>query len=395
MNIRNLFALVSVLALAPSVASADEESALWGWNVSGGANFGFGLKTDLQVSPVNAMKCLPSLTPAVGPSRRAAAAAATPVTGGPRVVYDEEKGYFVDPSSSWGEAPGKESETWNWRLPDSSVVGEGAGRRFEMQGGEWGEVVSQAQTANIVAGDDSATAYGASVDLSHVLWASEDGDWGIDIAFGLSWMKALDCFKSGGVAVTRSATVESGDTVTTIPGEFFASEYARAESDNTWGNGRYDGGDPERDQYLIDLDSISTVSRTLASKSYADSMSVFSHGDYEEWEISMLLKPWYDVNDWLCLHAALGLGVTRSSFEYSMEAFCNGSPIYRSSQEFNEWRCYGIAGGGILLRAWDFDISCDGLFRWCQSDMDINGRDVRGSIQKPWAVLRLGLSYAF
>jgi len=398
-SIRVFCVLVSVLALASSAALADDGSALWGWNVSGGANFGFGLRTDLKVSPANALRAMPALTPAVGPTRKAAAAARTPVTGGPRVDYDESGSLFVDPSSSWGEAPGHESETWNWRLPDAAaegrVVGEGADRRFEMAGGEWSEVVSRSETTRSVSDDDGSVAYGASVDLSHALWMSEDATWGVDVVIGLTWLKAFDCFRAGGVAASRTATVENGDTVTSIPGAFFANEYARAEADDTWGNGRYDGSDPNRDQYLIDLDRVTTTSRTLGARSYSDSMSVSAHGDYEEWEISLLLKPWYDVNDWLCLHGLVGMGVTRSSFEFSMDAVSGGSTVYRSSQEFDEWRCYGLIGGGVLFRVYDFDLSCDGLFRWCQQDMDINGKDVHGTIEKPWATVRLGLSYAF
>jgi len=393
MNIRNFCALVSAVSLVSAAGGADEESSLWGWSVSGGANFGFGLKSDLQVSPVNAMRNMPNRTISVGPTRKAAAAASKPVAGGSRVNYGN--GYYIDPSSSWGDTPGNESETWNWKLPDSAVVGEGAGRHFEMDGAEWGEVVSQVQDVRNLTADDSSGAYGASVELCHGLWMSEDAKWGVDFAFGVSWLKSIDCFKASGVAARRSATVENGDSTVNIPGEFFASKYARAEDDGTWGNGTYNGDDPSRDQYLIDLDRITTSTRTLGSSGYSDSMTISARGDYEELELSGLLRPWYDVNDWLCVHAALGLGVTRSSFQYWLDAYSSGSTIYQSSEEFSEWRCYGIAGGGLLFRIWDFDLSCDGLFRWCQRDMDINGRDVHGSIEKPWAVVRVGLSYAF
>jgi len=386
---RFLFLIAAVVAAEGLRAETDD--AFWGWNISGGGNFGFGLKTDLRMSPVNAVKCLPALHPAVGPTKQAAIDAARLERGGAAHSYGTS-GAYIDPKSSLAD----DRYTVNWKLPDSAVRGTGGDRRFELDDGSWGEVVSSQQTQQEVGdGGDNAITYGASVELAHGLWSSEDGTWGVDFAFGLTWMRGNNCYKAGGVAATRSATVDRGDVTTTVGGGFFSLPWGVAEADDTWGNGTYDGSDYTRSAFELDLDSAQTVANTLSSQTYSDSMHVSARGDYEEWELAFMLRPWYDLTDWLCVHGTLGLGFTRSSFDYSMEAVCGGSTIYRSSEEFHEWRCYGIAGAGLLARFWDFDVSCDGLFRWCQDDMEINGKDVHGTLQKPWGVVRLGLSYNF
>jgi len=382
---------LAVMGFAAGELRAENNDILWGWSISGGGNFGFGLKTDLRTSPANAMKNMPALYPALGRTKQAAVDAATIKRGGDRYDYDGS-GSYIDPKSSLSD----KRYTVNWNLPDSAVRGTGAGRYFELDDGSWGEVVSSQQTQqNVGDSGDSAVTYGASIELSHGLWASEDGNWGVDFAFGLTWMRANDCFRSGGVAATRNATVDRGKAVTTITGPFFALPWAYAEADGTWGNGTYDGSDYTRNAFELDLDSAQTMAQTTSSQTYSDSLYLSANGNYEEWELAFMLRPWYDITDWLCVHGTIGLGVTRSSFDYSMEAICNGSAVYCSSEEFDEWRCYGLAGGGLLFRVWDFDLSCDGLFRWCQQDMEIDGKDIHGSIEKPCAVLRLGLSYSF
>jgi len=388
--------VVLAMALCGTVR-ADNESSLWGWNVSGGANFGFGLKTKLVNSSANALKALPKLHPDMGTKgREEAMKNSKPVPRGPRVDYGSDDGgaWYVDPASSWGEPDEYKHQTRNWRLPENHVDEDRTA--FVMNGENWGEVISHSETlAGGVAGSDQDVSYGASVELSHALWISENNSWGLDIALGLTWMKAADCFKSGGIIARREATTQDGTAKVTIPAGCLNSG-DMPEDDNTWGAAHYDGWEGSgRNEPLINLNRITVADGANPEKYYADTTYLHSHGDYEEWELAILLRPWYDINDWLCVHGAVGVGVTRSSFDYSMEAVCNGSTVYRSSEEFNEWNLYGIAGAGLLCRVWDFDISCDGLFRWCQQDMEINGRDVNGTIEKPWAVLRLGLSYAF
>jgi len=366
------------------VVSAGDEDKLWGWQISGGGNFGFGLKTKLTTSPTRAVNAVP------GTRKGAAETHAKPTVGGDKVVYGQDAGgeWYLDPKSSWGEDPAFANETINWRLPSSAVDDPDNPSAFVFEQGDWAGVKPNSERN--LNDTDRDVAYGASVELSHELWTAEEGNWGVDVAFGLTWMRANNCFRNRASA----AIVQEGKVKTTIPADCLQDPYGSSEDDDTWGAAAYDGtnsGNGRYNDFIINLDNI--VTEGMVGNEY--DLYLRTVGDYEEWEISALLRPWYEVKDWLYVHGTLGVGVTRSSFDVMTEAIYNGKRIYRSSQEFHDWCVYGIAGAGLVMRAGDFDISCDGLFRFFQDDMEIRGRDVRGSIERPWAVLRVGLSYAF
>jgi len=385
MNRYFFFVLVLALAVLPTSAAAENLGALWGWNISAGGNFGFGLKADLTTSGRSAAMVMPKTISTTDKK------VYDPTRANPYERVDFASGGYIDPNSEV-EAfyPG---ETINWGLPVSTDPS----APYALKGSNPYVRTTEIVNENGFSAGDSGVAYGASVDLSHVLYVSADGSWGIDIAFGLTWMRSYGFYEQNG-GLVASQRVEEGDFETTVRNGWIESGNFDPNDDGTWGGQAATQGeafDAGRYPTRLDMTTATYAYNPDGTRTRTESLTVNARGDYEEWEIAAMLKPWYDINDWLCVHGILGVGLTRSSFDYSMDAVFNGKQVYQSSQEFHEWRCYGIAGGGVLVRAWDFDVSCDGLFRWCQQDMKIDGKDVQGTLQKPWGVLRLGLSYAF
>ena len=376
-----------------ALPAAAGEGGFYGWRVSGGGNFAFGLKTSLGVKPGNAMTRLPAVPTATFSSSETEVKEKYELkTGGERVTFAD--GGYVDPNSTWTAGA---DGTVNWLLPASALTG---GKLVEVVDFETrttgdGEIHSQ----TVFGGDDDA-AYGASVQLDRTLWASEDNRWGVDAAIGLTWLKANDCFRASGVGATRNFTSETGRYVTEID----TSEILRNEAHNDYGNGTVDGSDATRYAPVIGWGELDTslgtkvnqyVEYVSSSSAGTGTMMMDAHGDYEEWEISVLVRPWYNLTDWWRVNAALGLGITRSEFDFAMNAAFNGEQIYASRQTFDEWRCYGLAGLGTTFRLWRVDLSADVLARWCQEDMDIDGRDVSGTLEKPDLALRIALGFEF
>jgi len=257
---------------------------------------------------------------------------------------------------------------------------------------DWAGYENVVESQNDVTGSDDGLAAGASVELSRLLYASKDGTWGVELAIGLQYLRCDNCFRAGGNCYSRSYDYvqgsESVDLYTYTPMRGWEADY-----NGLWGCGSYDlpdGGAPS-----LDLSYTKTASTISSSTTYSDAMRMSGSGDYEEWEISVLARPWYDVFDWWRLRGAIGIGVTRSEFDFAMNAALNGARIYTSNQEFDEWRCYGLVGAGTSFYLWGFDLGVDFLYRFCQDDMDIKGKDVSGTLEKPDLHLRLSLGYSF
>ena len=375
-----------------ALPAAAGEGGFYGWRVSGGGNFAFGLKTSLGVKPGNAMTRLPSVPAATFSSSEAEVKAKYEINGSKRVTFAD--GGYIDPNTTWTAGA---DGTVNWLIPASALTG---GKLiesvdFETRTSGGGEINSRT-----VFGGDDDTAYGASVQLDRTLWASEDNRWGVDAAIGLTWLKADDCFRASGVGATRNFSSETGRYVTEID----TSEILQNEGKTDYGNGTVDGSDPTRYSPVIGWGNFDTswgtkvnqyVEYVSSSSAGTGTMTLDARGDYEEWEISLLVKPWYCLTDWWRVNAAIGLGITRSEFDFAMNAAFNGEQIYSSQQTFEEWRCYGLAGLGTTFRLWRVDLSADVLARWCQDDMNIDGRDVNGSMEKPNLALRVALGIEF
>ena len=368
-------AVASFVALAQETAPQDqppewfvkqsEMSGFGGWRVSVGGSFGFGLKTKMDFAVPRQVYARPT-SPALGsPSDIAARLAA-----GQRVSF--LNGAYIEPMNGT-------QYTQNWRFPQSAVDREAGVVTLES---------TQLSGASGSGSDDDFT-YGVSFELARTLYAHEDG-FGVDLAVGLTWMRRNDCFKarSAGRYIDNSTYVYTPSRGSGNEGVLMRSPLDLVVIDGFYGSGTTSGRGA-----MFDWGDFgpNTVEQTSTSGSY----NISASGDYEELDILLMLKPWWEVTDFWRLTGTVGLGITRSEFESAVSATFGNGGSYSSHKTFDEWRCYGVAGLGTVLRYGRFDLSLDVLARFCQDDMKVKSEAISGKIEKPNLVLCAAVGFEF
>ena len=358
-----------VLSMMPATADwCDEEpdSGFGAWRVSAGGNICFGLKTKLGFNAPSRMYSGPT-SPVLG----SPADIASRLASGGRVEFLD--GAFIDPNGLM-LAP----NTQNWRFPVSSV---------DRATGE--VVLNSAQRADGVGGrgSDDDTAFGASIELARTLYAHEGG-FGVDFAFGLSWMRCNNCFKA-----SSSGTYASNSRYVYTPTAGSWNETLLKTAPLTPSGGYYGAGTGTGMGPVLDWTDFgpNTISQTGSPAAY----SLHASGDYEEWAFSFMLKPWWEVTDWWRLTGTIGLGTARSEFDCTVSGVFGSSGTYSSHDKFHEWKCYGIGGMGTVFRLWCVDLSFDILARFCNDDMSIRSESLSGKIEKPDVILSCALGFEF
>ena len=135
-----------------------------------------------------------------------------------------------------------------------------------------------------------------------------------------------------------------------------------------------------------------SVGAVTTPHTYTSSYS--ASGDYQELEMMLMARPWYELTDWCRVFGELGLGVSRSQFDFTYSAM-GGTGAVRSSQDFSEWDVYGVGGGGVLFRLWRCDLSIDFLARFLKDDLDVNGRYVSGHVERADWLMRVMVGVEF
>ena len=368
-------AVASLMAQAQETAPQDqppewfvqqsEMSGFGGWRVSAGGSFGFGLKTKMGFAVHRQAYARPT-SPALGSPSDIAARLAS----GQRASFLD--GAYIEPM-------GANENTQNWRFPESAVDRSTGVVTLES---------TQLSDRGIVgSGSEDDFTYGVSFELARTLYVHEDG-YGVDLAVGLTWMRRNDCFKarSSGRYINDStyvytpspgnmnSVVLTSPYITPVDGYYGAGTSSGMGAMFNWG----DFGP-------------NTVEQTSTSGSY----NISASGDYEEWDILLMLKPWWEVTDFWRLTGTVGLGITRSEFESAVSATFGNGGSYSSHKTFDEWRCYGVAGLGTVLRYGRFDLSLDVLARFCQDDMKVKSEAISGKIEKPNLVLCAAVGFEF
>ena len=159
--------------------------------------------------------------------------------------------------------------------------------------------------------------------------------------------------------------------------------------DGSYGAGTYDGPGPVLDLGGGDL-TVSHRWANISSSSRSSSYYLHAEGDYEDIEMTFAVKPFWDVTDWLRLRGTLGVAVSRTHFTFDVDG-----QGYSSRQRFDDWAVYGVGGLGGMLRWENFCLGVDFIARFLDDDIEIRGRDVRGSVERaPW-MLTVYAGYEF
>lgn len=375
-------AAVLMMGAATVCAGGDESREFYGWRVSAGANFAFGMRTKLNLKggrAIRALSPIPRPESSIGERKEL-----LPRAGGPRVDYSS--GAWVNPESGLDPSIG---DSWNWRIPDSARAGD----HFELGTHEWTEVEGSFSERGDGdrSGADDAFAPGVSLELSRELYRDEERGFGVDVAFGLAWYRRNKAFKSGGTVYSRSMTEERTDysaSATYSPG-WLNDPYARPDG-GWWGAGATDHGT------VMHFSDISVSERSFtSSRSVSDTLRLTGEGDYEEWELSLMARPWYELTDWWRVNATLGVGVSRSEFDFKMNAISGGRSVYAAKHEFSDWDVYALAGLGTTVRVGRFDLSLDFLARCLQDNLRIRCAEARGAVDKANWLVRAAIGFEF
>ena len=374
--------LMAVVVAVSAFAESGSFNTSWteGWRVTAGGAMNGNMRTKLGVRHDGAWRqALPAREPLPSGSTRAEAQAAGDAYGNfgeGRVDYPN--GGFIDPESSRAE-PG----TWNWHFPAGSF--DNGGRITVVNSYAEG---SFSESSSRVSGKDDDFAAGFSTGVERELWRK--GGFGADLGFGLSYFRNSGFFKAGGAAYTRTQSGSSGDYVTDIAfnPDVIGDPWAQ-NPDGSYGAGTYDGPGPVLDLGGGDL-TVSHRWANISSSSRSSSYYLHAEGDYEDIEMTFAVKPFWDVTDWLRLRGTLGVAVSRTHFTFDVDG-----QGYSSRQRFDDWAVYGVGGLGGMLRWENFCLGVDFIARFLDDDIEIRGRDVRGSVERaPW-MLTVYAGYEF
>ena len=344
-----------------------------GWRVVGGANCNSGLKTDLSVSGARAMSSMPVFVRPAGASKAEAEAAASAIGAGGRVELPN--GGFIDPD--YAGVATLPDYTWNWHAPAGAYS---SGKmNFDY---DYVEMTSVGAGNLVDSSSSDCDVPGFTIEIQRNIghW----GNLGLDLGFGFNYFKKNDVFKTSGEVYRRTDTVENGTYTSSVEMEQDMADWAQ-NPDGSYGSGTYDGPGAMLPLLIGGQSAFSFGSKINSISTTTHSMYLDSAADYEEFELVLSVKPYYDVVEWFRIVGTLGVVVSRGKLDFDMTAMSGGKRIYSDSESFDQWDCYGIGGLGGMFHYASICVGFDFLARFLDREIDIDGRSVSGSIERsPW-----------
>lgn len=332
-----------------------------GWRLTGGAEFGG--PVDANFRTIRGTARGPITRTESGLSREEAKDAVT-YKG---VRLDLPGVGFIDPTSEIEEA----DLSWNWKLPVSSISGTVGDSPYR-------EVTASERSIALSADGDGANP-GVSLELSRELWSSQELTFGVDFAFGLAWSRKSNLVRAGGPVYERNETANSGSYALSLGNqEWMTDPWLESEG------GMYGVGNPQGPGPVMDLTLLGTVERGphKTTSGYLECMNV--SGDWEEWDLRFMMKPWWDVTDWLRLYGTLGVEVARTHFGLDVSGTA-GSWSYGRRHSYDKWQVNGLGGGGVALRWSHLTMGVDFLARFLQQEIKVDDAELHGRIDRqPW-----------
>ena len=297
---------------------------------------------------------------------------------------------------------GDQGWSWNWRLHDPQGADPDGRRGFT----ECTSYLEEYETCSMTLSDggygsDSPEWFpGLRVEVARELYCSEgERPWGVDLAAAFSYYFQRGLWKASGTAAAASVRGgreegryewwnDSGDTAQYI------LDYERATQfhGGMWGVGTFDGPGAELETSAWRFRDVATASESWSS---SHSLRYSGGGDYREYSIELLARPWWEPWEWLRVFGSVGVEISRREFEWSMSVMGTDGSRYSEHGDVGEWRALGLLGGGFALQWHDFILSTEALWRFAGDDLDVDGRTVNGRIEHGNWGFRVSLGYVF
>ena len=309
--------------------------------------------------------------------------------------------------------PNDPDYSWNWRLHDPQGL-DPSGRKGYIEYNAYDAVCETVAFADGDVGtcwssDASEWFPGLRVEAAYELYRSNrenDGcvernarPWGVDIAFAFAYYFQRGLWKTGGEAASAavSGRREKGFW------EWWNNSYDEAQyildyyrdtqfHDGMWGAGSFEGPGAE---LAVEPWQYRDVGTGSSSYSAGHSLRYRGDGDYREYSIELIARPWWEPWEWLRVFASLGLEVSRREFEWRMDVWGTDGSSCRESGDAADWRVLGLLGGGLSIQWRNFVLAGEALWRFGGDDLDVNGRMVHGGIEHGDWGFRLSLGYEF
>lgn len=343
---------------------------------------------------------------------RAEAYAAGSGAGDPNGVMRFDGGAWYDPHDS--ASANDQDWSWNWRLHDPTGP-DHDGRKGFTEYTVYDEVHEAATVTD--SGEDAGWSSdgsgwfpGLRVELAYELYRSnrendgcveahDERPWGVDLALAFAYYFQRGLWKAGGEAASASVSGRRevgyyewwNDSYDTAQ---YGLDYDRDSQfhDGMWGAGTFEGPGFELatpEWYHRDVSTGST------SWSSSHALRYCGDGDYREYSIEVLARPWWEPWEWLRVFGSIGVEISCREFEWRMDVRGTDGSGYRESGEAKDWRLLGLLGGGVSVQWKDFVLAGEALWRFGGDDLEVNGKAVRGDIEHGDWGFRLSLGYEF
>ncbi len=242
--------------------------------------------------------------------------------------------------------------------------------------------VQDSDLGALVGGAEDEETYGASVDVSYMLWRNDR--CGVDVSLGFSWFDDVNILKSSGSIFSR--TIETGliqstanltdGTVETIP--------------------NLGCGTPEGPGPLLDVPSFTEPSvRPESSKT--TSLWLHANGKMSMLEAQLAAQPWVRVWDNLYLRGKVGVAMIATDISINGSAYESGrGTIWSGSEDTDDLTFAAVLGLSAEYYFTDnFFISGGVEYLLGAEDTDIDSDFVQGSVGVGDFGATLALGWAF
>lgn len=273
-----------------------------------------------------------------------------------------------------------EGETWNWYIPAGEIGSDGTMSRAS----PYSTVRSKDAYSEVNQEEDGAQA-GLSLGLDLGLLQSPGA--GLDVGLGVNWFQDSSFANFEGVVWQRTETKTSGTYVTDVRfnQELLADPWTQ-NSDGSYGSGTADGPGP-----VLTLDEdVSTSHHWSGGKSSTQTKSITmrAEGSYEEIELSLALKPYWEPAESFRLQGIIGVAAAYACFDFDVRA-TGGISDYSSNEKFSEWDVYGLAGAGAIVHSGMLCFGVDVVARLFANDIELAGKDIRGKVERAPVLVRM------